>query len=143
MSVYILPILIVFLFIYSFFKKVNTYKSFVDGAKGAFSLCLDIFPYIVAILMAVALFRVSGLASFLTKIFINKFYNCRCNTIGYSGKYFNIFHNNNSVLTLFVNTIIKKEIFFQIPLKNYWFYMQGVTRITSVTLVIQMYSNTI
>lgn len=68
MSVYILPILILGLFAYSFFKKVNVYKSFVEGAKGAFELCLDIFPYIVAILVAVALFRASGLANFLINL---------------------------------------------------------------------------
>lgn len=68
MSVYILPILILGLFAYSFFKKVNVYKSFVEGAKGAFELCLDIFPYIVAILVAVALFRASGLADLLIKL---------------------------------------------------------------------------
>ena len=67
MSIYILPILLVSLFCYAFFKKVNIYKSFVDGAKGAFSLCLDIFPYVIAILVAVALFRVSG----LTDLFIH------------------------------------------------------------------------
>ena len=65
MSVYIVPVLILVLFIYAFIKKVNVYKSFVDGAKGAFSLCLDILPYIVAILVAVALFRASGLANLL------------------------------------------------------------------------------
>lgn len=68
MSVYILPILIILLFAYSFFKKVNVYKSFVDGAKGAFELCIDIFPYIVAILIAVSLFRESGIASFLINL---------------------------------------------------------------------------
>lgn len=74
MSVYILPILILFLFVYSFYKKVNVYKSFVDGAKGAFELCLDIFPYIVAILGAVALFRVSGISGFLIKL-LSPFFN--------------------------------------------------------------------
>lgn len=68
MSSYILPILIILLFIYAFFKKVNVYKTFIDGAKGAFNLCLDIFPYIVAILVAVALFRASGLTNILIKI---------------------------------------------------------------------------
>ncbi len=68
MSVYILPILIIFLLFYSFFKKINAYKCFVDGAKGAISLCMDIFPYIVAILVAVALFRASGLADILINI---------------------------------------------------------------------------
>ena len=65
MSVYIVPILILALFVYAFIKKVNVYKCFVDGTKGAVSLCLDILPYIVAILAAVALFRASGLANLL------------------------------------------------------------------------------
>ena len=68
MSVYIIPIIIVVLFLYSFFKKVNVYKSFFEGAKESFNLCLDIFPYIVAILIAVSLFRASGLADLLIKL---------------------------------------------------------------------------
>lgn len=68
MSAYIIPILLIFLFIYALIKKVNVYKSFIGGAKGAFSLCLDIFPYIVAILVAVALFRASGLSNILIKL---------------------------------------------------------------------------
>ena len=74
MSKYIIPILIVFLFTYAFMKKVNVYKSFIDGAKGAISLCIDIFPYICAILCAVALFRVSGLTNVLIKI-LNPIFN--------------------------------------------------------------------
>lgn len=65
MSVYILPVLIISLFIYAFLKNVNVYKSFVEGAKGAFALCVDILPYIATILIAVALFRASGLANLL------------------------------------------------------------------------------
>lgn len=68
MSSYILPVLIIFLFIYSFIKNVNVYKSFVNGAKGAFELVLDILPYIAAILIAVALFRASGLSDLLIKV---------------------------------------------------------------------------
>ena len=75
MSKYILPVLFIFLFVYAFCKKVNVYKSFVDGAKGAFSLCLDIFPYIVSILVAVALFRASGLGALLMKI-VSPLFNC-------------------------------------------------------------------
>ena len=74
MSVYVLPVLIALLFLYAFYKKVNVYKSFVDGAKGAFNLVLDIFPYIVAILCAVALFRASGLANVLVK-FLSPIFN--------------------------------------------------------------------
>ena len=75
MSVYILPILIILLFVYSFFKKVNVYSSFVDGAKSSFDLVLNIFPYIVAILVAVALFRESGLSNILTKA-LSPIFNC-------------------------------------------------------------------
>lgn len=68
MSDYILPILIVLLFAYAFFKRINVYKTFIEGAKGAIGLCIDILPYIIAILCAVALFRESGLANILIKI---------------------------------------------------------------------------
>ena len=68
MSAYILPVLIVLLFIFAIYKKVNVYKSFVEGAKDAVALCIDILPYIIAILCAVALFRASGLANVLINI---------------------------------------------------------------------------
>ena len=67
MSKYILPAVLLLLFIICLIKKVSAYKSFVEGAKGAVSLVLDIFPYIAAILVAVALFRASGLCDLLVK----------------------------------------------------------------------------
>ena len=73
MSAYVLPVLIVLLFLYAFLKKVNVYSSFVEGAKSSFDLVVSIFPYIVAILVAVALFRESGLSqvliNFLSPVF--------------------------------------------------------------------------
>lgn len=41
-------------------KKVNVYDSFIDGAKGGFQVAINIIPYLVAILAAIALFRSSG-----------------------------------------------------------------------------------
>jgi spore maturation protein SpmA len=41
-------------------KKVNVYDSFIEGAKGGFQVAVNIIPYLVAILAAVALFRASG-----------------------------------------------------------------------------------
>lgn len=67
MNNYILPILLVLLFLYALIKKVNVYKSFVEGAKSAVKLVLDIFPYIVAIMVAISLFRISGLCDLLIK----------------------------------------------------------------------------
>lgn len=46
---------------------MNTYNIFVNGAKGAVDLVISIFPYIVAIMIAVALLRVSGITDLLTK----------------------------------------------------------------------------
>lgn len=67
MSVYILPILFIVLFLYGFSKKINTYDTFVKGAKGAISLVVSIFPFIACIMVAVALLRVSGITEFLAK----------------------------------------------------------------------------
>lgn len=68
MSVYILPVLFVSLFAYSIYKRINAYDCFVKGAKGAIKLVVDIFPYIAAILIAVALLRASGITNFIAQI---------------------------------------------------------------------------
>lgn len=41
-------------------KKVNVYDSFIDGAKGGFEVAINIIPYLVAMLAAIAVFRASG-----------------------------------------------------------------------------------
>ncbi len=67
MSVYIIPIIFLFIFVYSLFKRVNTYDSFVKGAKGAIKLVVDIFPFVASILIAVSLLRISGITDFLAR----------------------------------------------------------------------------
>ena len=68
MSIYILPIIFIGIFVYCLFKKINTYDTFVNGAKGAIPLVLSIFPYIATIMIAVALLRISGITAFLAQI---------------------------------------------------------------------------
>ncbi|MDG0973116.1 MAG: nucleoside recognition domain-containing protein [Crocinitomicaceae bacterium] len=41
-------------------KKVNVYECFIEGAKGGFDVAIKIVPYLIAILVAVAVFRTSG-----------------------------------------------------------------------------------
>ena len=41
-------------------KKVNVYESFIDGAKDGFHVAIKIIPYLIAILVAVGVFRASG-----------------------------------------------------------------------------------
>jgi spore maturation protein SpmA len=47
-------------------KKINVYDAFIEGAKDGFKTAIMIIPYLVAILVGVALFRSSGAMSFLT-----------------------------------------------------------------------------
>lgn len=41
-------------------KKINVYEAFVEGAKEGFGTAVRIIPYLVAILVAIAVFRASG-----------------------------------------------------------------------------------
>lgn len=68
MSIYILPVLFILIFMYGFIKKVNTYDTFVKGAKGAIDLVVSIFPFIACIMIAVALLRVSGVTEYLARL---------------------------------------------------------------------------
>ncbi|MGN1227418.1 MAG: nucleoside recognition domain-containing protein, partial [Christensenellales bacterium] len=67
MSVYIMPLLILFVLIFAKIKKVNAYNSFCAGAKDGFNLVLDIMPYICAIMLVIAFMRYSGLGEFVIK----------------------------------------------------------------------------
>ena len=64
-SVYIIPVLILALFIYARFRGVKIYESFTDGVKGAVGLALSLFPYLATIFIMTELFEVSGLAGML------------------------------------------------------------------------------
>lgn len=46
-------------------KKVNVYDSFVEGAKEGFQTAVRIIPYLVAILVAIGVFRASGAMDYL------------------------------------------------------------------------------
>ena len=41
-------------------KKVNVYEAFIEGAKDGFTTAVRIIPYLVAILVAIGVFRASG-----------------------------------------------------------------------------------
>jgi len=74
MSIIILPIIFMFILIYARIKKINTYDTFVSGAKGAIPLAVSIFPYIASILIAVALLRVSGITNYISTLLSPVFY---------------------------------------------------------------------
>ncbi len=46
-------------------KRINVYEAFVEGAKGGFETAIRIVPYLIAILVAVGVFRASGAMEWL------------------------------------------------------------------------------
>jgi len=46
-------------------KKINVYETFIEGAKDGFSISIKIIPYLVAILVAIGVFRASGAMDYL------------------------------------------------------------------------------
>ncbi|MBO5229311.1 MAG: spore maturation protein [Clostridia bacterium] len=69
MALYIVPVFIIFIFIFAFAKNTDAYGGFVKGAKDAIKLIFEILPYIVAILVAVKLFEASGLLKAICDLF--------------------------------------------------------------------------
>lgn len=47
-------------------SKINVYETFIEGAKEGFGTAVRIIPYLVAILVAIGVFRASGAMDFLT-----------------------------------------------------------------------------
>ncbi len=47
------------------FRRVNVYESFIKGAKEGFSTAVTIIPYLVAILVAIGVFRASGAMDYI------------------------------------------------------------------------------
>jgi spore maturation protein SpmB len=60
---------IIFSFItYGAFKKVKIYELFVEGAKEGFNVAIRIIPYLVAMLVAIGIFRAGGAMDFLIMV---------------------------------------------------------------------------
>jgi spore maturation protein SpmB len=59
-SPWILPLLMIGFLGFGVVRRVSVYEVFVDGAKEGFQVALRIIPYLVAILVAVGMFRASG-----------------------------------------------------------------------------------
>jgi len=65
-----IPVLIIVFIGYGVIKKVKVYESFVEGAKDGFNIAVKIIPYLVAMLIAIGIFRAGGAMEWL--IFILK-----------------------------------------------------------------------
>jgi spore maturation protein SpmA/spore maturation protein SpmB len=54
-------------------KKINMYDAFIEGAKDGFKTAVMIIPYLVAILVAIGMFRASGAMNVLTDAMVSAF----------------------------------------------------------------------
>ena len=59
------PLVLTFFPLYAFGRGVPIYSEFIEGAKEGFQTALRIIPYLVAMLVAIAVFRESGALDFL------------------------------------------------------------------------------
>ena len=53
--------------LYAVLRRVKVYEEFVDGAKEGFDVAIRIIPYLVAILVAIGMFRAAGGIDLLSK----------------------------------------------------------------------------
>lgn len=64
-STWAIPVMIAFIPLYAYFKKVPVYDTFVDGAKDGFSTAIGIIPHLVGMMVAISVFRASGALDFM------------------------------------------------------------------------------
>ena len=64
--------------VFGLIKKQNVYEEFIDGAKDGFKIAVQIIPYLIAMLVAIGVFRSSGGLEWL------------CDGISSIFKYFNV-----------------------------------------------------
>ncbi len=62
---FILMSIIILFIVLAFIKKVNVYDAFIEGAKEGFNTSVRIIPFLVAILVAIGIFRASGAMDFI------------------------------------------------------------------------------
>jgi spore maturation protein SpmB len=59
-AIVVIPLILLIFIGMAEFKKVKVYEMFVEGAKEGFQIGVKIIPYLVAMLVAIAMFRASG-----------------------------------------------------------------------------------
>lgn len=68
MSIFAIPSFMIFVLGYGYIKGVNVYDTFIEGAKEGLSTVIRVFPYMVAMFVAIGIFRSSGAMDILVKI---------------------------------------------------------------------------
>lgn len=62
------PFILFVVVVLGFVKKIKVYETFIDGAKEGFTVAVNIIPYLVAILVAIGMFRASGAMGYFVRL---------------------------------------------------------------------------
>ena len=65
LSLWALPAILLLILTMGLAKKVPIYETFTTGAKDGFKVAVNIIPYLVAIIVAISMFRASGIIEML------------------------------------------------------------------------------
>ena len=68
LSITIMPGFIIFVLAYGHLKGVNVYETFIEGAKQGLTTVVRVFPYMMAMFVAIGVFRSSGAMDILIRI---------------------------------------------------------------------------
>lgn len=64
-SIWAIPLFLLIIPVYAYFRGVKVYEAFIRGAQEGFSIAIRIIPYLIAMMMAISIFRQSGMLDLL------------------------------------------------------------------------------
>ncbi len=67
-SLFAIPVILLIIPLIGYFKKVKVYEVFTEGAKEGFTTAVRIIPFLVAMLVAIGIFRASGAMTYMTQL---------------------------------------------------------------------------
>ena len=68
---YVIPLIVLFIIVYSYKKKVNIYDEFLAGAKEGLGVAFNLVPSVVAMVLAINIFVRSGILEFFLSFLPN------------------------------------------------------------------------
>ena len=63
-----IPVVLLVIVVTGYIRKVKVYEVFVEGAKEGFEIAIKIIPFLVAILVAIGMFRESGAMDIMVRL---------------------------------------------------------------------------
>ncbi|PRR80833.1 Spore maturation protein B [Clostridium liquoris] len=64
----IIPVIIILIITYGMLKGVKVYECFIEGAKDGVTICFKIFPYLLAMILAVTVLRESKALDYIISL---------------------------------------------------------------------------